>query len=413
MPATTFMVCSAGCALCCCCCQRLCCDDGMSLEELAKSPPTTLQVQNFVEALQTKSDPDGEPDVCCFVLPKSIVCCLPRCFCPCICRKPDPVTTVKTDDVVTLAKKSYSGGGGANGKPTFLSEERAVRYTARLFQSSQASECRLDYMSAGLTLLSIGTLKEKVQSLFDSFSQRFGGRYNREALETTIQSVLKTALDIFERVAEFLASSVGLPGGKTVGVLMKAMNGTVGSVFVKNKANRMLQNRDLDKDGTINFDEFFQMTNRRDSLLRKLIMWVDQKTKIMRGDRSKDLTGLIKLNDKEVWARVIDTTEESKQFIEYWNSEEDLGKDEARVGRISLAEPCSIDDGDNEDDNIFTVRDKNKKVHKIETLDRDSFFEWYDAVDDKCEAKLDPGDLDPDDDGFPEFCPVPIRRMLR
>jgi hypothetical protein len=269
----------------------MCCDDGMSLQELAKSPPTTLQVQNFVQALQTKADPDGEPDTCCFILPKSIVCCLPRCCCPCICSKPDPVTTVKTEDVVALAKRSAGGNNNNNNnndssakdmKPTFLSEERAVRYTARLFQSAQASECRLDYMAAGLTLLSIGTLKEKVQTLFDSFSYRVGGSFNREALETTVQSVLKTALDIFERVAEFLTSSVGLPGGKTVGALMKAMHGTVGSMFVKNKVNRMLKNRDLDKDGSIDFEEFFKMTNRRDSLLRKLIMWVDQKVRRLR-----------------------------------------------------------------------------------------------------------------------------------
>jgi hypothetical protein len=133
----------------------------------------------------------------------------------------------------------------------------------------------------------------------------------------------------------------------------------------------------------------------------------------MRGDRSKDLTGRIKLNDKVVWARVIDTTVESEQYIEYWNTKDELGNAESRVGRISLAEPCAIDDGDSEDDNIFVVRDRNKQVHKIECMDRDSFFEWYDAVDDKCEAKLDPGDLDPDDDGLHEFCPVQIRKMLR
>jgi len=74
-------------------------------------------------------------------------------------------------------------------------------------------------------------------------------------------------------------------------------------------------------------------------------------------------------------------------------------------------EPCAIDDGDDESDNIFTIVDANKKRWEIECLDKESFFDWYDAVDDKCDAKLEKDDLE--DDGVASVCPTSVMKMLR
>lgn len=377
------------------------CGDGMSFEELVTSPPSTEQVVSFLKSLRPKADPDGEPDMCLCCLPKSIVCCLPRLCCPCFCKKPDPVSTVKTRDVVATASKAEAD--------SFLGSEKAMKYTAKLFKSKDASECRLEYMSAGMILLSKGSIKDKLQALFDSFAHVVGGVFNRDALEHIVRSLIKTVTDIAERVADML-SGVITPGGKAVKLMMMTLHGTVGSYFVKNRVDKMLSTRDVNQDGSINFDEFYAAAMSRDSLVRKTISWAEHKTAILRHEKELHLTGKIKVNGKEVWARIKDTDVEEDQCLEYWNDKEQLGNKEHVDGVISLQEPCAMDDGQDEDDNIFIIQDAKKQHWTIECETREEFFEWFDAVDDMCDAKLQPGDLE--DDAEPMICPT-ITKMLR
>jgi hypothetical protein len=376
----------------------------MSFEDLVKQPPTTADVKKFMLQLQPKAELDGESDVCCCCLPRAMICCLPRCFCPCVCARPEPVSTVKNRDVVEASNQIQLD------RPSFLGEERAVRYVSNLFKSSDANECRLEYMSAGMVLLSVGTVTEKLEALFQSFAHAVGGIFNREALEKTVRSLLKTVIDIAQRIADFMTGAA-VPGGKAVQLMLNALNGTVGSYFVKNRVGKMLSS-DLDKDGAINFDEFRRVAMTRNSVIRKSMAWVETKSAIIRGERPQDQTGPLKLDGVDVWARMIDMNVDADQCLEYWSTKDQIGDRSNRLGIISLSEPCAIDDGPSEDDNVFTIVDSNKKRWTVECSDRDSFFEWYDAVDDRCDAKLEANDLqlDPDNDPIPT---CPLLPMLR
>eukprot|EP00978_Attheya_sp_CCMP212_P026541 scaffold87513_cov43-Attheya_sp.AAC.1 len=402
----TAMACSAACGICCCWCKSLC-GDGMTFEELIKSPPETAEVKEFMEQLQPKADLDGEPDVCCCCLPKAVVCCLPRCCCPCICPRPDPVSTVKTRDVVELS--------ASNNSRSFLGEERAIKYAARLFKSAEASECRLEYMTAGMVLLSVGSMQEKMQALFQSFAFDDGGVFTKDDLVKTLRSLLKTVIDIAEHVAEYLSTAFP-PGGKAIKLMLAALNGTVGSFFVNNRVNKMLK-RDLDGDGAIDYEEFEQASMRRDSLIRKTLAWVASKTAIMRGQKEKELSGRLVIDNKSVWAVVPETEFDADQCLEFWDTGSDLKarKLENRLGAISLKEPCSIDDGIDEKDTQFIILDSMKKRWTIQCSDMDSFYEWFDAVDDRCDAKLEDRDLENDEQDGPDLCPSvkKLGKMLR
>lgn len=191
---------------------------------------------------------------------------------------------------------------------------------------------------------------------------------------------------------------------------MPRLNGTIGSYFLQNRVDKMLK-RDVNNDGSIDYGEFEACAMRRDSLIRKAVAWVERKTAIIRGERSDVLVGELKVDGGLVWARICETELDVNECLEYWESEDQVGQKGSRLGRISLQEPCAIDDGEDESDNIFTIIDSNKKRWEIECLDKESFFDWYDAVDDKCDAKLEGDDLK--DDGLAGGCPAAMMKMFR
>jgi len=131
---------------------------------------------------------------------------------PCIFPTPDPVATVKKRDVLDAADRIESNG-------SFLGNKQAMKYTAKLFRGRSASQCRLEYMSAGMVLLAVGSMKEKLESLFDAFQFSVGGVFNKDALERTLRSLLKTALDMGRKIAESIGGFVKLPGGKAVALM--------------------------------------------------------------------------------------------------------------------------------------------------------------------------------------------------
>lgn len=52
-----------------CCGLCWCCEDGISFSDLITEPPTTEEVQRFMEMLQGKADPDGDDDTCVSACP--------------------------------------------------------------------------------------------------------------------------------------------------------------------------------------------------------------------------------------------------------------------------------------------------------------------------------------------------------
>lgn len=375
-----------------CCGLCFCCPGGVSFTDLVKSPPTTADVQRFMGALQAKEDPDGEDDTCCWCFPKALFCCVCRCCCPCFCEKPDPVATVNRKEVVEAAR--------ASGSDSFLGNEACVKYISKLFVSKSASKVRTEYLSAGLVLLSVGSMQEKLKALFNAFAHAVGGLFNREALERTVRSLMKTCIDIAAKVSDTLSGAL-VPGGKAVRLMLAALSGTVGGYFIKKRVDDMLKG-DKDKDGQISYEEFAAVAMGKKSLVRKTLLWVDQKTKVMRGEREKDLSGRVRIDDQVVWALVRESEVDAEQKIEFWADEAGLVSRNAatRINVVSLQEPCSITDGDDADDNAFVVVDRESKQWKIETDTRDSFFLWYDAIDQYCDAEIDERELEGDKKGW-------------
>eukprot|EP00037_Helgoeca_nana_P012922 m.118468 g.118468 ORF g.118468 m.118468 type:complete len:381 (-) comp21730_c0_seq1:211-1353(-) len=364
-----------------CCGICFCCNDSISFRDLVKSPPTTAEVHTFMETLQSQADPDGDDDTCLWCFPKSLFCGCCRCCCPTYCGKPDPVATVNRTEVVAAARATES--------TTFIGNPIAAKYLAKLFASKSASKVRIEYMVAGLVLLSVGSMREKLDALFSAFSHAVGGAFNREALERTVRSLMKTVIDIAAKVSDTLSGAM-LPGGKAVRLMLGALNGAVGGYFVTKRVDEMLKG-DRDGDGTIGFDEFVAVAMGRKSLVRKTLQWVGDKTAIMRGEREPDLSGRIRVDGVEVWALIRETNVDADQCLEWWSTEEGLAARTTpdRAGVISLQEPCAFTDGADEGDNSFEVVDQDKRAWKIETLDRDTFFVWYDAVEQYCDATLD------------------------
>lgn len=404
--AATCTACAACCSLCCCGIKQLCGLCGYSFRDLVEDPaPSTSTVAVFLTNLRSQADPDGERDVICCCLPKAIVCCLPRLCCSSVFRKPDPVPTVRSNAVLEAAQLASN-----KGPSSFLANERAVRYTTDLFKSKDGrSECRLEYMSAGMILLSIGSIKDKLKALFETFQHSLGGIFDKDALKRVLRSILKTVLDLAEKIVDYVNGV--LPGGKSVKLMLTALNGTIGSYFIENKVHKMLTQNDTDQSGSIDYPEFERAALTRDSLVRKAIRYVERKTAVMRGESKNETVGEIQINGETVYARVEETNIEAEQCLEYWPSAAQVGQRSSRLGRISFQEPCAISDGESEDDLIFNVIDKDGKEWKIECSDQESFFDWFDAVDDKCDAKLEDDDLD-HDGPIDTLCPSTLSRIL-
>eukprot|EP00035_Acanthoeca_spectabilis_P013069 m.237429 g.237429 ORF g.237429 m.237429 type:complete len:382 (-) comp15793_c1_seq1:114-1259(-) len=369
-----------------CCGLCWCCEDGISFSDLITEPPTTEEVQRFMEMLQGKADPDGDDDTCLWCFPKSILCGCCRCMCPTFCAKPDPVATVDRKEVVEASK--------ASGSKSFLGNALAAKYLAKLFASKSASKVRIEYLVAGLTLLSVGSMQEKLKALFSAFAHAVGGAFNRQALERTVRSLLKTVIDIAAKVSDTLSGAL-VPGGRAVRLMLAALNGVVGDYFVTKRVDEMLKG-DRDGDGAIGYEEFITIAMGKKSLVRKTLQWVADKTAIMRGEKEPDLTGRIMIDGVEVWAFVHETDVDADQKIEWWTSESALAARSAsdRAGVISLQEPCSFTDGAEDNDNWFEIVDKDNKRWRLEALDRESFLEWYDAVDQFCDAELEDRELE-------------------
>ena len=137
-----------------------------------------------------------------------------------------------------------------------------------------------------------------------------------------------------------------------------------------------------------------------------------RKGEIIRGELSPDLQGPLIINGERVYGRIRETIMDTNQCLEFWANEQDLKNQPSKPkGRISLQEPCAMHDGVDDDDNVFIVIDHTKTEWKIECSDRESFFAWFDAVDDQCDAILEDQDLQ-HDGPLPIDCPF-VPKMLR
>lgn len=373
---------------CCCCC---CCCSGIDFKELIQTPPTIAEVNKFMAELQRCEEPSDD-DHCCFVFPAALFCCPFRCLCPCFCKAPEEVSVVRKEDVATAAK--------ASGSRSFLGNEEAVKYLSRLFKNRGSSKVRTEYMSAGLVLLSVGSVEDKLAGLYQAFAHAVGGVFNKEALEKTVKSLVKTVIDIAAKIGDYLSGAI-LPGGKAVKAMLAALNGAVGGYYVKKKVREMLKG-DHDGDGEISADEFKNFAMRKSSVIRKALQWTQAKTAVLRGEREEDTAGELVVDGELVHALLVRAEDDADERIVFWDSRDGLASRNrsAAKGFISLAEPASLVDDDDGGDTRFAIVDRSGKRWEVEVRSgRDEFMEWFDEVGDLCSTDIDERESQDDKEG--------------
>lgn len=291
---------------------------------------------------------------------------------------------------------------------SFLSNGLAIKALGGLFQNArEKSNVKLEYLNAGLVLLSFGEIEDKVEGLFEAFTGAVGGVMNKDILTRMMNAVVTAGIDLAEKLSSYLSKATTgglLPGGKLVRLALGIMNGLVGVHLISRTVKKMTKKMDKDGDGDITFEEFQRVALGRDSMIRKFIMWFAKKSEILQGKRSEHTEGNITVNGTKYYGFL--DVEDSREDILLYTSQEDRKAKRDPVEKISLLEPCSLNEGDENDwkdgeEFSFFITDKDRKRWNIQCENIGDYFEWVDEAEEYCDAPPIPDeDSRADDEGM-------------